>query len=168
MSTSLNAQKPAGGGGDDDGFDLSRPPVRGFFGEHPIPDLSQIPRRHWRTVLACAHPSTHPAARAGLEGKRQMEAAVESAKSLLQRPDRAVRPAVLRAAAFPRSIPSIDIPPAGGGPARQVNFRVSAAEYADLEAVARLLSVRTTAAARLLAMRGVAQVLRESEGQSRS
>jgi hypothetical protein len=148
-------------------FDPRRPPVRGFYGEHPIPDLSRIPQEHWVDVLIHAHPETYGAACEDLPPGTIRAALIARGQALMERPLPEARPvpvAAYEAAASPRTIPRIDVARPAAERFRQVNFRLSSAEYARLEQTARLLGLRPSAAARVLVVRSVQQVLREADG----
>jgi hypothetical protein len=164
MDTSAQTSS-MGGGAADAPFDPRRPPVKGFRWGHPVPDLTAIPEEHWLAVLIEAHPLTYPAARAGLHGDQVRRAAIACGQAIMERPPPRETPvAAFQAAAYPQGIPGIDVRPPSIEPPRQVNFRLSAEEYEQLQRTARLLGVRPSAAARLLAIRGVQQVLREADG----
>jgi hypothetical protein len=148
-------------------FDPRTPPIRGFFGESPIPDLSRIPREHWVAVMARAHPRTYSASRAGLDSEAahaalRLTVSADDERVRLQREERA-SPTVFDVAMSPRGVPEIDVRAPVPDGWKQVNFRLSGADYAQLQRGARLLGLRPSAAARLLAVRGVQQVLREAE-----
>lgn len=146
---------------DEPPFDLDRPPVRGMSGDHPIPDLARIPKEHWVTVLRRAHPRVVHWAAAGVIDDHYTDATQAIGKALLLGPDRPKVPT--QTVAYPDGLPTGRVSVPRRRERRQVNFRLAPPEYEELERAAKLLSMRPSAAARLLTVRGVQQVLREAE-----
>jgi hypothetical protein len=146
-----------------DSFDPRDPPTRGAIYGHPIPDLAQIPQEHWLATLVRVPEVTYSFALEGLTEEERKVGIDITGEARLERHRRTM--ARQAAAARPRGVPhaGVDGSGPGGGAARQVNFRVSPAEFRELERAARHLSLRPASAARMLTMRSVQQVLREAD-----
>ncbi len=67
-------------------------------------------------------------------------------------------------AARAERLPDPQLKPSRPGRVQQLNFRLTAGEHADLLRAADILGLRPTQVARLLTLRGVNQVLRETLG----
>jgi hypothetical protein len=144
-----------------DDFDPKRPPLRGFWGrEHPIPDLSRIPREHWMEVLRRAHPHAAQYAHWDLPDAEQMEALLIITEARLAGPIRETVPP--EAVAYPPSLPGAGVRSGTRQADRQVNFRLAPPVFEELEHAAKVVHMRPTALARLLVTRGVTQILREA------
>jgi hypothetical protein len=133
-------------------------PIAEWYAGEPVPALDRIARERWREVLA---PLRH---RTRLRARDRTHSDVSAAgvlvgELLLDDGDGVAR----AASAPPPAMPRGALPARRGGP-RQVNFRLSADEYARLEEVARLFAMRPTTLARALTVRGVDRALYEERG----
>lgn len=131
----------------------------------PIPDLPKIPRERWRAVLEQTHPSVRQYA---IRTARVVDLAAGALADRLvveiQRVERAARERHAAAAQSPQPVPT---PRASRERrrrySRQIGFRLTPDEHADLARAAETLSLRPAQVARMLVVRGVHQVLREAE-----
>jgi hypothetical protein len=147
-----------------DTFDPRCVPVLGGRGVHPVPDLSKIPREHWRAVLRMTHRSVRE--RAARTAMRIDLPAAGHATALMIEVDceeTAARERAQSAAAWPRELPRPRAERQRKRRSRQLNIRLSVDEHAALQRATDLLGLRPTEVARMLVVRGVHQVLREAE-----
>lgn len=137
-------------------------PIRAWMAGHPVPDLERLPRERWEEALRQIPRFVRSRAiftaeeRWGEAGKLVSE--IESDED-----ERRI--AADARVAFPPPVPgrgATPAPRARGG--RQVNFRLSPADHQRLADAAELLGLKVAQLARLLALRGVAQILEEARG----
>jgi hypothetical protein len=142
-----------------------RIPYVGLNRVHPTPDLSQIPRERWREVLRETHRSVREdAARTAMSIDLAAGAHAIGLMLEINQEETAMRDRASQAAAIADPLPVARLKRSRAGRIRQLNFRLTAAEHADLLRAADILGLRPTQVARMLTMRGVNQVLREAVG----
>ncbi|HEX8104527.1 MAG TPA: hypothetical protein VF533_18060 [Solirubrobacteraceae bacterium] len=130
-------------------------PVRNVdLGRRSVPDLARIDRARWVEVLLPLSrkdrmdAALHPLIRGG--------AAYEVAKDLPPPASEAAWSAIGGA-------PAVPVPSAPSRAARQVNFRLTDEELADLQRAAHVLGLRPTQLARMLVLNGVRRMLVEHD-----
>ena len=158
-------------------FDPENPPIAGWFGDDPVVDVSRIPADQLVSVLSRYHPRTYGPAVARYEGSRPvnevMAAAGMAELEWLERRERRRRISA-ETLAHARPLPgagaavgaAVRAPERRRPRQRQVNFRLFGERHADLERAAALVSMRPTALARLLVVRGVDRILREADADA--
>jgi hypothetical protein len=125
-----------------------------------VPNLKEIPRDRWVDALRPLSPSDRLAATRTMEGREGFIAA-QLALNELHGEDIMRRKKALAESAPPPA-PEIAMPRAlkpRRRETRQVSFRLSPAEYEELDRAARLYAVSGARLARMLTMRGVRRVL---------
>ena len=144
--------------GDDDASethsadDASPLPYRGEHEGEPIPDLSRIPKDRWVDALRPSSPRVRRHAISTVTTFDDVAPACQ-AVAWLAFEDEQRRAEALRRSAPPPS--PTGLAKARGRRMRQVNFRLTPAEYQDLRSVAFDYGVTATQLARMLTIRGV-------------
>jgi hypothetical protein len=139
----------------DDVYDDLPPdfPVAFIRDGHKVPDLSELPRERWEEVLRWCAPRVRELATMTTRGQADNVAA-QWILFQLHGEEHTRREAALKESAPPPAPPPLrDLQRRSD--VRQVNFRVSAAQYEDLERAARAYGVSCPRLAMMLTMRGV-------------
>ncbi len=143
-------------------------PIREYRDGEPIPDLSAIPQDRWVDVL---RPLSASGRALAIDLARSRVDALAIGELILALPKArpsARGPAASVLAAGP-SLPSPPPPDARIGEdsaagVRQVSFRLSAAQYAELAAAAAQINLRPAPLARVLVLNGVRRMAYEARG----
>jgi hypothetical protein len=146
--------------GDDVYDDIPPPfPVAFVRDGHTVPDLAQLPREEWEGVLRWCAPRARELALTTTRGHEDNVAA-QWILFQLHGEEHARRQAALKESAPPPA----PLPLRGlerRSDQRQVNFRLSGAQYEDLERVSLAYGVSCPRLAMMLTMRGVTRALGE-------
>ena len=134
-------------------------PIKGWWAGHPMPDLARIPRERWVEVLRQTHPSVREKASQTLGEIALMGEANRIAWRILAE-ENARKQAARASIAFPAPLPGAAVPRRTRF--KQVNFRLTRAQYDDLCEAASIIGMKPTALARMLAIRGATQMLAEA------
>lgn len=123
-------------------------PIKTWYFEHPVPDLSQISRDEWEDALRRSHPTARRMAwDNGRLSPQEFEDAMDLAMIIELEPPK------------PRVVPEPELPEAAQVVVprrRQVAFRLSPREFEELQEVADANGLTPAGLARLLTLRGVA------------
>jgi hypothetical protein len=145
----------------DAGDPADRVPVAYWVLDHPVPDLANIPEERWRDVLRQV-PDEHRHRAARLlpppAGTRAIMHWLELAKEDHERTQ-----AAHEKAAFPGPLPRPAATRARLSRDHQVSFRLTPAQYAEVQEAGNMLGLKPAQLARMLTLRGVAQVLAERD-----
>src|SRR4051812_13559883 len=141
-------------------------PIKGWWGSHPLPDLGAMPREQWEEALRQV-PGWIRQKAVSTAGDM---AGMTEASTLALRIDAEEherRKAARLAAAFAAPLPGADgsTPRAPRSRYRQVNFRLLIDQHDELGEAAKVLAMKPAQLARLLTIRGVAQVLAEARAR---
>jgi hypothetical protein len=143
---------------DDDIYDDIPPPFPVAFVHDgdPVPDLSVIPQREWKEVLAWCEPHVRSRAVATAKTHEDNVAAQWTLYQLGADAHRRRQAALADSAPPPAPVVSRNVVRRD---IRQVNFRVSDEEYELLDQAARAYGVSAPRLARMLAIRGANRAL---------
>ena len=136
-------------------------PIARWFGSHAVPDLKQIPRDQWREALRSVRSAQ--ARRVALDEAGPLWGEAVQELFHLETEEWERRRAAEERTERPQPLPVPPAPRAQGRAGRQVNFRLADRDHADLKRASSVLGLRSATLARLLTLRGVAQVLAEHD-----
>jgi hypothetical protein len=126
-----------------------------------VPDLAAIAESQWAAVLAEVPSDMRWKAMDRLPLERRTKA-LEIVLEVGEAEDRR-RKAARDEMAFPHPLPGGSGPLPARRPERQVAFRLRAEQYDDLVEAAHIVGLKPAQLARMMTVRGVAQVLHERE-----
>jgi hypothetical protein len=142
-----------------DDEDHERVPIAYWLGSHPVPDLDAIPEDRWPGVLRQIPGHIRHKAAGLLVGAR-MGAAMKVVIDLAAEESRRLDEAYEKVG-FPGPLPSPNARKARLSRHHQVSFRLTPGQYSQTVDAANALGLKPAQLARLLTLRGVAQVLAE-------
>ena len=139
-------------------------PVAGWVADQPIPALEEIPQERWAEALRLTGPRARQMAVSRVPPELTVEASMVEFEVTGAEIDRHRR--ARNGTAFPPPLPdgADELPAPRVAPIRpQINFRLTREQHARLSEAAELLGMKPGQLARLLTVRGVAQVLAERD-----
>jgi hypothetical protein len=146
-------------------------PIRGYHQGEPIPDLSAIPEGEWIAVLtplsASGRNMAVDAARTRVDPELIGQLMIDVAR--LSRVESERRMRVLHGGAPPAAAPAADAAAAADRTTgqRQVSFRLSPAQYTELEQAGQAVGLRPAPLARMLVQNGVRRMLYVERSQQK-
>jgi hypothetical protein len=141
-------------------------PIAGWSGEHPVLDLTQIPRERWPEAMRLVSGRGRYLAMSRLETV-PLRTAASRVRDDVDAEERDRRRRARERMAFPPPLPGAQggLPETRRSPAQpQVNFRLSRRQHELVKEAADLVGLKPGQLARVLTLRGVGQVLAEHDG----